>query len=346
MIVNKLKRPLLIAEISSNHNGKIDNAIKLIYLAKKYGADAVKLQTFTPETMTLNSKKKYFKIKSGLWKGYTLWDLYTKAQTPLSWHNKLFSIAKKINIKIFSTPFDESAVDFLETLRCPFYKISSFEMCDESLIKRVARTKKPIIISTGLSDLKEIERSYKTAKNYGAKSIALLYCVSNYPAEVEDFNLNNISILKKRFNCPIGFSDHSRDSEIAQIAISKGAQIVEKHIALENQKTGFDINFSLRGKEIKLFREKIDKAYLLTKKDTFFRNKTELKNKKFRRSIFSIADIKRGVKFSKENIKRVRPGNGISPRFYQLILNKKSPINISKYEPLKEIIIKKLNLKK
>ena len=192
-----LKKPWFVAEISANHCGNINLAKKLIKCAKKNGADAVKLQTYTADTMTIQSNKKYFKIKNGLWKGYSLWDLYNKAKTPLEWHKDLFSYGKKIGIVVFSSPFDESAVDFLEKLKCPFYKVASFEMTDIPLIKKIALTKKPIIISTGTASLDEIELTYNTAKKFGSKDITLLYCVSNYPSKINDFNLNNIKILKK-----------------------------------------------------------------------------------------------------------------------------------------------------
>ena len=187
-----------IAEISANHCGNFTLAIKLIRCAFINGADAVKLQTYTADTMTIKSNKKYFIIKKGLWKGYTLWDLYKKAHTPLKWHKELFQYGKKLGIKVFSTPFDDTAVDFLEKLNCPIYKISSFEITDLPLIKKVAQTKKPIIISTGMANMNEIADAYKTAKRNGAKDITLLYCVSSYPSRIDQFNLNNIKILKKK----------------------------------------------------------------------------------------------------------------------------------------------------
>jgi sialic acid synthase SpsE len=235
---NLLKKiPFFVAEISANHNGSIIHAKKLIKIAKKYGADAVKFQTYTPETLTINSNKSEFKIKQGLWKGKTLWDLYKKAQTPFEWHKELFDYAKKIKIICFSSPFDETAVDLLENLNCPFYKIASFEINHIPLIKKIAKTRKPIIISTGMSNLKEIDLAYRTAKKYGAKEIILLYCVSNYPSEISDFNFNNIRILKERYNCKVGFSDHSTDNKVVAAAIASGAEVIEKHIALEGQKT-------------------------------------------------------------------------------------------------------------
>ena len=332
----------LIAEISANHCGNFNLAKKLINCAYINGADAVKLQTYTADTMTIKSNKKYFKIKKGLWKGYMLWDLYNKAQTPLKWHKELFKYGKSLGIKVFSTPFDDTAVDFLEKLNCPIYKISSFEMMDLNLVKKVSQTKKPIIISTGMADLKEIETTFKVARKYGAKDISLLYCVSNYPSSINDFNLNNIKILKDKFKCKVGISDHSTDNRVAIASVACGAEVIEKHIALDNQKEGFDIDFSLKGKEIKKLRDDIDVTFKLLGKNSFFRNKSENKSKIFRRSIFTTKDIKKGEKFSKDNIRVVRPGYGLAPKYYNIILNKKSPINILKNEPLKSNALKNI----
>ena len=331
-----------IAEISANHCGNFDLAKKLIKCAYINGADAVKLQTYTADTMTIKSDKKYFKIQEGLWKGYTLWDLYNKAHTPLKWHKNLFRYGKSIGIKVFSTPFDNAAVDFLEKLNCPIYKIASFEMTDLNLVKKVSQTKKPIIISTGMANLEEIATTVKTARRNGAKDITLLYCVSNYPSSIDDFNLNNIKILKDKFKCKIGFSDHSTDNRVAFAAIASGAEVIEKHIALDNQKKGFDINFSLKGKEIKKLRNDIDIASKLLGKKFFFRSKSENKSKIFRRSIFATQNIKKGEKFSKDNIRVIRPGYGLAPKYYNKILNKKSSVDILKDEPLKPIILKNI----
>jgi pseudaminic acid synthase len=331
-----------IAEISANHCGNFSLAKKLIRCAFINGADAVKLQTYTADTMTIKSNKKYFKIKEGLWKGYTLWDLYNKAHTPLKWHKKLFQYGKKLGIKVFSTPFDDTAVDFLEKLNCPMYKIASFEMTDLNLVKKISQTKKPIIISTGMANLEEIEETFRVAKKNGAKDITLLYCVSNYPSSVNDFNLNNIRILKNKFKCRVGISDHSNDNRVAIAAIASGAEVIEKHVALDNQKKGLDIDFSLKGKQIKKLREDIDVAFKLLGKNYFFRNKSENKSKIFRRSIFAIKNINKGEKFTKDNIKVIRPGVGLEPIYYNKILNKKSPFNILKDEPLKHLILKNL----
>ncbi len=336
------KKPFLIAEISANHCGDFNLAKKLIKCAKLNNADAVKLQTYTADTMTVNSNKKYFKIREGLWKGYSLWDLYDKAHTPLKWHKKLFDYGKSLGIKVFSTPFDDTAVDFLEKLNCPIYKIASFEMTDLNLVKKIAQTKKPVIISTGMATLEEIDTSVKIAKKNGVKDLTLLYCVSNYPSLISDFNLHNIKILKNKFKCRVGISDHSTDNRVAIASIAAGAEVVEKHIGLDNQKKGFDINFSLKGKEIKKFKNDIEVAYKLLGKEIFFRNKSENSSKKFRRSIFATRDIKKGERFTKDNIRIIRPGYGLNPKYFNKILNKRSFYNISKNEPLKSLILKKI----
>jgi len=342
---NPLKKtPFFVAEISANHNGSLLHAKKLIKIAKKYGADAVKLQTYTPHTLTINSNKPDFKITAGLWNGKTLWDLYQKAQTPFEWHKELFNYAKKLKIICFSTPFDESAVDLLESLNCPFYKVASFEMNHIPLIKKIAQTKKPIIISTGMANLKEIDLAYKTAKNNGAKEIILLYCVSNYPSRISDFNFNNIKILKERYNCKVGFSDHSIDNKVVAAAIVAGAEVIEKHIALEGQKKGFDLAFSLKGKEIKEYTKVIKDTSLMMGKKYFFRNKSENQSLQFRRSIYAISDIKKGEKFTRKNIRIIRPGFGVQPVYFEKLINKKSPFYIKSEAPLKKSLLKKLRI--
>lgn len=336
---NFKKAPFFIAEISGNHGGKISNAKKLIYFAKKGGANAVKLQTYTPDMMTIKSKK--FKIKSGLWANNNLWDLYEKAHTPIHWHKELFAYARKIKIEIFSTPFSVEAVDILEKLNTKFYKISSFEMNDLNLVKKVASTRKPLIISTGLASLDEISKTVKIAKKYGCKDLSLLYCVSNYPSRVTDFNLNNIEILKRKFKCRVGLSDHSIGSEIACMSIIKGAEIIEKHICLNNLKT-VDSKFSLKAKDIKKFKLDISRAKDLINNKNFVLAKNQ-HNKKFRRSIYAINNIRKGQKFSEKNIKTFRPDVGLSSIHYLNLINKKSPKFIKKYKVLEKNLLKKIN---
>ena len=330
-----LKYPFLIAEISANHNGSLKNCLNLIKSAKKNGADAIKIQTYTPEAMTINSRKKEFIIKDGIWKNYSLWDLFEKAQTPYHWHKKIFSYCKKLKIKCFSSAFDQSSIELLEKLNCPIYKIASFEMTDFSLLYKISQTKKPVIISTGLSNLDEIKDSVSFLKRNGTKDIAILYCVSSYPAKDNEFNLENIKILIEKFNCVVGFSDHSNNIEIAKLAFAMGARIFEKHIALANQTKGFDIKFSLKGKELLFFKKQLLKTQKILGKKNFYRNKNELKNLKFRRSIYAIKDIEKNEKFSEKNIKTIRPASGLNPKFYFKILNRKSKKNIKKGSPIK-----------
>ena len=316
--------PILIAEISANHTGSIQKAKKLILTAKKNGADLVKLQTYEPRNMTINSSLKDFLVKDGLWKGYKLWDLYKEAQTPLKWQKELFDYSKKIKIPCFSTPYDDEGVDLLKKLNSKLYKVSSFEMKDSSLVKKICSIGKPVIISTGLANLKEINEVYKVAKKSGCKQLILLYCVSSYPAKNKDFNLNNIDILRKKFKCEIGFSDHSTDNSVAMLAISRGARVIEKHIALDNQKDGLDIAFSIKGREIRKFKEDMLKAWTLLGKNKFLRTGDELKNIKFQRSIYVVKNIKKGEKFSTTNIKRIRPGFSLPANKWSFVLGRKS----------------------
>ena len=313
--------------MSCNHNGNISNAKKIIDIAKKYKVDFIKLQTYSATSLTIKSKRKDFLNQKGLWKGKKLWDLYDKAKTPFSWQKILFDYAKKKKIKCFSTPFDEPAVDLLEKLSCPIYKIASFEINHFPLIKKITQTKKPIIISTGMAQIKDIDLAVNFAKKNGCKEIIILYCVSNYPSKIEDFNFKNIEIIKKRYNCKVGFSDHSIDNRVASAAVLAGADYVEKHIALDKQKSGFDIKFSLKGKEIKKFRDDIDTAWKLRGKNYFFRNKSEKVNYIFKRSIYVISKIQKGEKFTENNVGVIRPGFSLDPVYYYKLLKKRAKKN-------------------
>lgn len=328
-----MKSPFFIAEISANHNGSITKLKKLIRIAKKYGADAVKLQTYTADMMTLNTKNKKFLIKDGIWKNKFLWDLYDNCKTPLSWHKEIFEFAAKEKISCFSSPFSVEAVDFLEKFNPKFYKIASFEITDLPLIKRVAETSKHIIISTGMANLSEISAAFNCAQKYGAKKITLLYCVSNYPAKIEDFNLNNISFLKKKFNCSVGLSDHCNDPKLAFASILAGADFLEKHIALREDTTAPDYKFSIKDKEILQYRKSIDEAHKLMGKKFFYINNNSKKNKIFRRSIYVVKDINFGEKITKDKIKILRPYYGLDPKFYYKILNSKSKTKIKANTP-------------
>ena len=331
----KYKLPFFVAEISANHCGNINIAKKLMFAAKKYGADAIKIQTYTPETMTVNSKKKIFRIKKGLWQNYYMWDLYKKAHTPYEWHQELFQYAKTLKLTLFSTPFDDTAVDLLENLNCPIYKVASFEITDLPLIKKIARTNKPMIISTGMANLNEINVAVKMARRNGCKDLTLLYCVSNYPSKISDFNLNNIGILKNKFKCRVGLSDHSKDNIVAISAVAAGAEMVEKHIGLNKNSKGLDMEFSISGKDILNFKKQILISKNLLGKKNFIRNSSEDKNKIFRRSIYVIENLKKGDKFSKKNIRVLRPALGLEPKYYDRIIGTRAKKNLSKDLPLK-----------
>ena len=337
--VSKNSRPLLIAEISCNHCGSLKLAKKIIKEAKLQGADFVKFQTYQPENMTLKSENKIFKINKGLWKGKKLWDLYDKAQTPFSWQKELFQYAKKIKISAFSTPYDENAVDLLEKLNCPIYKVASFELTDLPLIKRISETKKPVIISTGMGTLKEIEDAIKILK--GKNEFIILYCVTNYPASFKDFNLYNIKILQKKFGCHVGLSDHSNDKSIASLSVGMGAKVFEKHVALKNQPKSYDYDFSLKGKEIGDFVKTINEAWKTIQKGKYKVSSSQNLMKKYRRSIFITKDVLKNQKITKENIKILRPnGNGLQPKHFYKILGKKFSSNYRSGTPLLKAYIK------
>ena len=336
----------IIAEAGSNwkcgtFEQDLNQAKNLIKIASNSGADAIKFQTYRPETTYVSNPGG----SETLSYSENIDTIFEKHAMPYEMIPKLVEFCKEENILFMSSPFsvdDAKAIDpFTE-----IHKVASFEMTDLPLIKKISKTKKPIIISTGMASMVEIESAFNTAKRNGAKDITLLYCVSNYPSKNSDFNLNNIRILKKRFNCRVGLSDHSKDNRIAIAAVAAGAEVIEKHIALNNQKIGLDIEFSLKGKEIKKFKDDIDLAHNLFKKTFFYRDVSEQKSKIFRRSIFVIKDIKKGEKFSVNNIKRIRPGHGLEPKYYDKVLNKKSPLSFNRGEPLSKKILSKLKIKK
>ena len=329
-----LKKPYLIAEISGNHNGSLERAKELISSAKINGANCVKIQTYSPDTMTIKSKKKDFLIKGGLWNGFELWDLYDWAQTPFSWHNDLFEHANNEGITLISTPFDESAVDLLESLDCPFYKVASFELTDLPLIKYIAEKKKPIILSTGMANETEISEAVNVVKSFGSGDFMLLHCVSGYPTPVDQINLNTINLLKKTFNCDVGLSDHTLGNLSALQSISLGAKVIEKHFTLSRKDKGPDSEFSMEPKELKQLSKDIDLAFKSLGEASFKQKKSELPNMIFRRSIYVVKDLKKGAVLDKESVRRIRPGYGLAPKYYNEILGKKINKNIEKGTPL------------
>jgi len=325
----------IIAEISANHNQNFKKTIQLVKAACESGADAVKLQTYTPDTMTINSNKKWFQIKvNKAWKGQTLYDLYKKAYMPWEWYSQLAKIAKKYNVILFSTPFDLTAVDFLEKQKVSLYKIASFEIVDLELLKKIGSTKKPVIMSRGMASLDELRLAYKTLKKNGCPDIAILHCVSSYPAIPEEMNLSTIPDLKKRFNTIVGLSDHTLTTETAVAGVALGAKIIEKHITLKRNKKDFDAAFSLEPKEFKELVKQIrnvEKAIGIPKYEA---GKKESENLIFRRSLFVVEDIKPGEILTKNNVKSIRPGYGLSPKFLNQILGKKAKIKVDKGTPL------------
>ncbi|MDC0479704.1 pseudaminic acid synthase [Flavobacteriaceae bacterium] len=332
--------PYIVAEMSANHNGKISNALKIIQKAKQYGANAIKIQTYRPDTITINSKQEDFKIKEGLWKGKTLYDLYEWAHTPWEWHKELFDYANEIGITIFSSPFDNAAVDLLEDLNTPAYKIASFEIVDIPLIKYVASTKKPIIISTGMANIEEIEEAVTACKESGCNEIALLHCVSGYPALPSDYNLNTINDMKSRFNLVTGISDHTLNNITSISSIPLGVSIIEKHFTLDRQGGGPDDSFSIEPSELKDLCESSHTAWTALGKIDYTRKSSEISNIKFRRSLYFVKGLKMGDIINKGHIKSIRPGFGIAPKYIDKVIGKKALGNIKVGTPVSKEYIK------
>jgi pseudaminic acid synthase len=318
----------IIAELSANHNGSIETAIQTIRAAKRSGADCIKLQTYTADTITINSDDDDFIIKDTIWGGQKLYDLYKEAYTPWEWHQVLFEIAKEEGIECFSSPFDKSAVDFLESLNTPAYKIASFEITDIPLIKYVAQRGKPIIISTGIAELEDIELAVETCRNVGNNQIALLKCTSSYPAPINEANMCMIKDLASRFNVISGLSDHTIGSTVPVVATTMGAKIIEKHFILDRTIGGPDASFSMNESEFTEMVKSVREAesaigivdYNLTEK--------QKKGKDFSRSLYAVKDIKVGELVTETNVKSVRPGFGLHPKFLEIILGKKSKYDI------------------
>ena len=325
----------VIAEISGNHNQSIDRAKKIIDAAVTAGVDAVKLQTYTPDTMTIDSDKEYFKVKdSKLWAGKTLYELYSQAYTPWEWQPELKQYAEKQGLIFFSTPFDTTAVDFLEKMKVEVYKVASFEVVDIPLLKKIGQTKKPVIISRGMASLEETELALKTLRDSGARDIAILHCVSAYPAEPKNMNLATIPDIIERFGVVAGLSDHTLGTSVAVASIGLGARIIEKHGTLSRTDGGPDAAFSLEPDELTHLVEQIRIAEAAIGRPHWGSDLSEASNHSLRRSIFAVADIKKGEELTRVNIRVIRPGHGVAPRYYDTIIGKKAAINIERGEPL------------
>jgi len=326
--------PYIIAELSANHNGSISRAFESILAAKESGVDAIKIQTYTADTMTIDCDREEFQIAGGLWNGYSLYDLYKEAQTPYEWHKPLFDYAKKIGVTIFSSPFDSTAVDLLEELNTPAYKIASPEIIDLPLIKYVAQTKKPMIISTGMANLDEISEAVGVARENGCQDLVLLHCISSYPAPFEQSNLRTIPDLAEKFNVLVGLSDHTMGTVVATTSVALGACVIEKHFTLSRDDKGPDSEFSLEPDELKQLCQDTKTAWQSLGKAGYERKSAEEENVKFRRSVYVIKDIKKGEKLTVENTKRIRPGFGLAPKYYEQILGRTAKFDIRRGAPL------------
>tara|TARA_R110001583_G_scaffold127562_1_gene279210 strand:+ start:13959 stop:15020 length:1062 start_codon:yes stop_codon:yes gene_type:complete len=327
--ISATEQPYIIAELSANHNGRIENALRIIDEAKKAGADAVKLQTYTADTITLNSSAEEFQIHGGLWDGKTLYQLYQEAHMPWEWHKVLFEHARKTGITLFSSPFDNSALDLLEDLNAPAYKIASFEAVDIPLIRYVASTGKPMIISTGMANEEEIAEAIDAARSGGCKELAILHCVSGYPAPAEDYNLRTIPDMAKQFGLVTGLSDHTLDNTTAIASVVLGASIIEKHVTLDRSNGGPDDSFSLEPAELAALCRDSKTAWSALGNVDYGRKSSEIGNAKFRRSLYFVTDLKAGDEITSDVVRSVRPGFGIAPKHLDSILGKTVTQNIT-----------------
>lgn len=316
------EKPYIIAEISANHGGSIIKAKAAIQHAKIAGADAVKIQTYTPDTMTLDCKNPDFFIDDGLWKGKSLYQLYAEAQTPFEWHSELFSFAKEVGITLFSTPFDETAVDLLEELKTPAYKVASFELTDLPLLKYVAKCQKPILLSTGMGSLDEIHEAVNIIKSTGNEQILIFHCVSSYPAPIDSCNLRSIKKLADEFGLPIGLSDHTLQNIAAVSSISLGSVAIEKHFKIDEDDVGPDSSFSIMPEQLKALVIDCEQAWRALGTAEFTRTDVENANKKFRRSLYFSKDIKKGEIIKRQDVVIIRPGYGIAPKFKEVVVGK------------------------
>ena len=328
--IGKKFYPYIVAELSANHNGSIDRAYKIIDMAKVCGADAIKLQTYHPDTITMDMKTPEFMIEGGLWGGQSLYELYESAFMPWEWHKPLFNYAKKVGITIFSSPFDNTSVDLLEDLNTPAYKIASFEAIDTPLIKYVAQTGKPMIISTGMADVEEIQEAIEVAREGGCKELAILHCVSGYPAPAGDYNLRTLVDMQKKFRLVTGLSDHTIDNTTAIASVALGASIIEKHVTLDRNDGGPDDSFSLESEELTSLCIGARTAWEALGSVDYSWKSSEQGNVKFRRSLYFVKDISAGEVITTEHIKSIRPGFGMKPKHYQYVIGRSVNKNISK----------------
>ena len=316
--------PYIVAELSANHGGSLPRALAVMEAAKAAGADAIKLQTYTADTITIDHDGPEFRIHGGLWDGRRLYELYEEAHTPWKWHEALFAKGRELGIPVFSTPFDGTAVDFLETLDPPAYKIASFEMIDLPLVRRVAATGKPVIMSTGMASVEEIRESVEAFRNAGGRDLILLHCVSGYPTPVEQSNLRRIPELAAEFNCPVGLSDHTLGVEVPKLAVALGACLIEKHFTLDRNDGAVDSAFSLEPEQLRALVDGAKAAFAALGTGSPTRAEVEKASLAFRRSIYVVRDIGAGESFTTENIRIIRPGYGLPPREFPNVVGRKA----------------------
>lgn len=332
IIIGNDHKPFIIAEMSGNHNQSLKKALEIIDIAASTGAHAIKLQTYTADTLTIKSTSKDFiiKDKKSLWKDRNLYELYEEAHTPWEWHKALFERAEELGILCFSTPFDETSVDFLEDLGVPGYKIASFENNHLPLLKKIAQTGKPVIMSTGISTLSDITIAVKTLKENGCKDIVLLKCTSTYPATPENTNISTIPHMAELFDCHVGLSDHTLGTGVAVASVALGARVIEKHFTIDRSQGGVDADFSLEPSEFKLLVEETERAFQSLGQVTYGITDAEMNSKKFKRSIYVVKDMEEGENFTKDNIRIIRPGLGVAPKYFEVFLGKKINRSVKK----------------
>jgi len=334
-VIGRGHNAYIVAEMSANHNQSYDQAVGVIKAAKDAGADAVKLQTYTPDTLTIDCDREYFQIgKGSIWQGRKLYELYREAYTPWEWQPKLLEIAVDLDIDFFSTPFDSTAVDFLEEMRVPAYKVASFEIVDLPLIRRIAETGKPIILSTGMATLAEIDEAVATIRKSGNNQIALLKCTSAYPSRPEDMNLLTIPHMAAAFGLPAGLSDHTLGTTVAVAAVAQGACIIEKHLTLSRSIAGPDSQFSLEPVEFQAMVEAVRIAEKALGRVSYGPGEDEMRSRALRRSLFVVQDMQAGEPFTTQNVRSIRPGNGLHTRYLDLVLGKVAKIDIARGTPL------------
>ena len=334
--IGKTQKPFVIAEMSGNHTQSLERALEIVEAAAKSGAHAIKLQTYTPDTMTINASGGLFDINDAksLWSGRNLYELYKEAHTPWEWHQPIFEKAKSLGLIVFSTPFDESAVDFLETFNVPAYKIASFENTDWPLLIKVAKTGKPVIMSTGLAKLSDIDEAVNILRNNGCKDLILLKCTSTYPASPENTHLNTIPHLREMFKCHVGLSDHTMGIGAAVASVALGACVIEKHFTLNREDGGVDSAFSIEPHELKSLVVESERAFLAMGEVYYGIQKDETKSLRFKRSIYVVKDINVGEEFTRENIRIIRPGDGLQPKYFEELIGKKVYMDIKAGTPL------------